>query len=184
METESKMVTTPTIETFKNNPLKEKGLGPRLKSARDHLKLTEKEAAQRLHLNPSIITLIENENFEDGPPATFMRGYIRSYAKLLNLPDSEINSSFSDLDTLNVQPPATTQLPFVKSRGIYNYYRYIRSGTYVIAAGLAGLVVLWWVSHPREMSLKTFINTVLVEIFLGYSDKHSGIMAQLYVFEN
>jgi hypothetical protein len=34
------------------------------------------------------------------------------------------------------------------------------------------------------MLLKTFIKIILVEIFLGYSDKHSGIMAQLYVFEN
>jgi hypothetical protein len=38
--------------------------------------------------------------------------------------------------------------------------------------------------YNGKMSLKTFSRTILVEIFLGYSDKHSGIMAQLYVFEN
>lgn len=38
--------------------------------------------------------------------------------------------------------------------------------------------------YSRKMLFKTFMITILVEIFLGYSDEHSGIMSQLYVFEN
>ena len=33
-------------------------------------------------------------------------------------------------------------------------------------------------------ALATFKINKMTEIFLGYSDKHLGIMAQLYVFEN
>jgi len=38
--------------------------------------------------------------------------------------------------------------------------------------------------YNGKMLLKTFNENYFGEIFLGYSDKHSGIMAQLYVFEN
>ena len=66
------------------------GMGVRLKKARESLHLTEKEAAARLYLNPKIISVIEMEAFSEGPPITFMRGYVRSYARMLSLPESEI----------------------------------------------------------------------------------------------
>src|SRR5690349_2418493 len=81
--------TTPHIKQF----------GKRLKHARESLKLSEKEVATRLHLSPKMIPIMENETFEQGPPATFMRGYLRSYARLLQLTDEEINAALNDLET-------------------------------------------------------------------------------------
>src|SRR5579872_4093207 len=74
------------------------GWGQRLKTARESMQLTEKEAAARLHLNPRIIAVIESEDFENGPPVIFMRGYLRSYARLLNMPENEIDQVVTQLE--------------------------------------------------------------------------------------
>ena len=74
------------------------GLGARLRKTRESMHLTQKEAAARLYLNPKIVEVIENEAFYDGPPMTFMRGYLRSYARLLNFPESEIKAAIDELE--------------------------------------------------------------------------------------
>lgn len=147
MDTET-IMTTQTAAS-KKEVLKQPGLGERLKSARDTLRLTEREAAARLHLNPKVITMIEAESF-DGTPETFLRGYIRSYARLLNFPESEINAAFTELQTSAVQSPLPIAIPVEKAKVSLSVYRYIRQATYFIAGGLIILVGLWWASHPKD----------------------------------
>src|SRR5688500_8153862 len=76
------------------------GIGARLRIAREALHFSQKDVAMRLHLSPHIIQIIESEDLRQAPPATFMRGYLRSYAKLLNVDDVEITQAltFSGLD--------------------------------------------------------------------------------------
>src|SRR5690242_10540136 len=131
----------------KPEPFKKTGLGERLKSARIDMQLTDKEVALRLHLNVSIVTLIENEDFAEGPPATFMRGYLRSYAKLLNLPESEIKSTLQELEA--AMPSSTTPIPVTQVKPPQDYERYLRWLTYVIVVVLMILVSVWWSSHSR-----------------------------------
>ena len=85
---------TNSIEQSDSLPAKKQksGWGQRLKTARESMQLTEKEAASRLHLNTRIITVIEGEDFGNGPPMIFMRGYLRSYARLLNMPENELTA--------------------------------------------------------------------------------------------
>lgn len=145
--------TTTTITENSNNIMnkpesfKKTGLGAHLKSAREAMRLTEKEAAARLHLNVSIITLIENENFADGPPATFMRGYLRSYARLLNLSENEITLTLKDLE--NFMPSSITATPAIQIKPPKDNERNLHWLTYVIVLVLLMLVSVWWSSHSR-----------------------------------
>ena len=123
------------------------GMGVRLKKARESLHLTEKEAAARLYLNPKIISVIEMEAFSEGPPITFMRGYVRSYARMLSLPESEIKSGLDELE--NIYPQTTSNKPVLHATPINKNDRYIRWITYLIVATLIVLVTLWWRSHSK-----------------------------------
>src|SRR5579872_1449847 len=71
------------------------GFGARLKAAREAMNLSQKEAAIRLHLNPNILQILESEDFQKAPPATFIRGYLRSYARLLNFNEEDINAALT-----------------------------------------------------------------------------------------
>lgn len=132
----------------KSESIRITGLGLRLKSAREALHLTEKEAAARLHLNVNLITIMESENFENAPPAAFLRGYLKSYARLLNVPEAEINTALKDLaDTMPTYQKSL--VPVLKHRPINRSDRYLRWATYAIVLMLVALVSIWWSSHSR-----------------------------------
>lgn len=131
------------------------GIGARLKAARESISLSEKDAANRLHLSPKFITIIESEDFENGPPATFMRGYIRSYARLLNFPDIEVVAILEQLG-LNMPPSTTTVLKLHGQPLNSNYSdRYLRWISYVVVGVLLSLVGVWWATHTPESTNNT-----------------------------
>lgn len=59
--------------------------GPILRAARDELRLSVEEVADRLHLRPSVVALIESETYDDFSSDVFLRGYFRSYCRLVGL---------------------------------------------------------------------------------------------------
>lgn len=74
------------------------GPGERLKKCRESMKLARVDVATRLNLRISIIEAIEKDDYKYIPKSVFARGYLRSYAKLLNLPPSEIIDAFNLLE--------------------------------------------------------------------------------------
>lgn len=134
------------------------GLGLRLKKARENLRLSEKEVATRLHLNYKVINTIENEDFVNGPPSVFMKGYIRSYARLLNMTETEITQAIERLE-LGINPIKHLQpLLNVTTHGVSKTHRHLRMITYLIVAILVSLVGLWWHGHTRYVSSEIDIN--------------------------
>jgi cytoskeleton protein RodZ len=122
--------------------------GMRFRAAREAMNLTEKEAAGRLHLKAHIINIIEGERFSEGPPVIFMRGYIRSYGRLLNLTEKELNQALSQLD-LGTPPAAPAPSQF-RIRENNNNSSSIWSTLFVVIV-LTGLVgVWWWNGHVRN----------------------------------
>ena len=66
------------------------GSGSLLAAARKKQKRTVEEIAEQLNLSSSQIRTIELDQSEGLPEPTYVRGYIRSYAKLLDLDQKEI----------------------------------------------------------------------------------------------
>jgi cytoskeleton protein RodZ len=142
------IVVADDINSIMNNPepVRKTGLGARLKATREALQLTEKEAAARLHLNVNIISIIENENFADAPPATFIRGYLRSYARLLNISENEIKLTLKELES--AIPSSCTITPALKQiQPVHYSEHHLRWLTSLIIVILVILVSLWWRSH-------------------------------------
>jgi cytoskeleton protein RodZ len=117
--------------------------GKRLKSARETLGLERKDAAAQLHLNEKVIIMMENDRYPADLPITFIRGYLRSYAKLLQIPDYEIKQAIEPIKPKpsHLTPAAKLAAPLTST----NWY--VQFFTYLIVFTMAGLLGVWWYTH-------------------------------------
>jgi len=129
------------------------GFGARLKAAREKLHLSQKEAATRLHLNPSIVEILESEHFEKAPPATFLRGYLRSYARLLKFSEDEIKTVLtqSGLET----PTTTPVMPVLRVETMQMTDRHVQRISTGVIIGLFVFVGVWWGFHSSSINTNT-----------------------------
>lgn len=79
-------------------------VGERLRQARSEQKLGLEEVAERLRLSPAVVSAIEAGDSEKLPAMTFVRGYIRSYARLLKIEEQSLLSQLAEVSS-QVQPP-------------------------------------------------------------------------------
>ncbi|QIZ76988.1 RodZ domain-containing protein [Ferrimonas lipolytica] len=78
------------------------GPGTLLRDAREQMGLSTQQVAQRLNLRHSVVVGIEADHYEPGMSITYIRGYIRNYARLVGLNEKELNSA---LDSISLPEP-------------------------------------------------------------------------------
>lgn len=120
--------------------------GERLRQARERLGLTQQVVAERLCLKISTVRELEENSTSTDLAPTFLRGYIRSYAKLVHVPEEEVlpmlaPQAASPTRAANVAPLQSLSLG--KSR---NKKRdgWLMSFTWLILLVVLGLTVAWW----------------------------------------
>lgn len=86
------------------------GAGAQLKAAREAAGLSLDQVAQQLKLAPRQVRALEEENFGVLPGRTFTRGFMRNYARLLNL----------DPDLLVAHLPDATHAPSLESPPLHS----------------------------------------------------------------
>ena len=119
--------------------------GARLQAAREAMGLDRKAAAAQLRLNERIIIMLETGDIDPTLPLTFLRGYIRSYGKLLQIPEPEITQALElfKLPTLQGTPPMSSgSMNTITSQ---NYS--MQFFTTLIVLTVIGLVGAWWHNH-------------------------------------
>ena len=79
--------------------------GQRLSAARKDWGLSVDEVATYLNLGPATITALEQDAYDRLPGSTFIKGYLRAYAKLLKLDHENI------IDHTTLQPEAPNEIP-------------------------------------------------------------------------
>ena len=79
------------------------GPGQILSEAREKASLTVEHIANRLNFKVKLVECIEQDIFNPKLPATYNRGYLRSYARLVNVDVSEVLSAYDMLDVAKVQ---------------------------------------------------------------------------------
>ena len=76
----------------------QKTLGQILQAAREDRQLSIHDITQRLLLNKQVIVDIENDDYGKIPAKVYAEGYLRAYAKLLNLSVDDVLNNFRSLD--------------------------------------------------------------------------------------
>ena len=121
-----------------------RGPGAHLRNAREEAGMTVDAVAEALLLNPKTLELIEADAHDRLPAPTFVRGYLRGYARVLGLPSGPI------LDMYDRQgfehPPLTNEV--TDPPQAHTSDTPVRLVTYAVAVVLALLVGLWW--HSQE----------------------------------
>ena len=86
------------------------GAGARLRAAREAAGLSLDQVAQQLKLAPRQVKALEDESFGELPGRTFSRGFVRNYARLLDL----------DAQDLLAHLPDVTQAPALGSPTLHS----------------------------------------------------------------
>ena len=71
-------------------------VGDSLKQARKSKQMEVEDVAQQLYINPSIITHLEEENYDQIGAEVFIKGHLKNYAQLLGLPVEKILASLPE----------------------------------------------------------------------------------------
>ncbi|WP_312927948.1 cytoskeleton protein RodZ [Pseudescherichia sp.] len=117
--------------------------GVRLRNAREQLGLSQQAVAERLCLKVSTVRDIEEDKAPAELASTFLRGYIRSYARLVHIPEEEL------LPMMEKQAPvrAAKVAPMHSfSLGKRRKKRdgWLSSITWLIVFVVVGLTGAWW----------------------------------------
>ncbi|MGC6405383.1 RodZ domain-containing protein [Bisgaard Taxon 45] len=148
------------------NTIEEKALtlGEQFRQAREAQQLSIEDVSKKISLRPSILQLIETNQFaQKSIPATFMRGYVRSYAKFLKLPDSVwVHASFGE-DHKNDLGKNARATRAVNNYSSHNHWiGWLSLLVVVIVAGMTGL--WWWENYTqsnaeRESLVQNYVET-------------------------
>lgn len=116
--------------------------GQQLKEGREAKGLSQQQVAERLHLRLGDIKDIESDTHRPGVSITFTKGYVRIYAKLLNMPVEPLLESFDILHQGEKQP-AKLQSFSQRVAKQANDDRWMMV-TYFIAFLVVASLVIWW----------------------------------------
>ncbi|MGI2168609.1 RodZ domain-containing protein [Shewanella sp. MF05960] len=129
--------------------------GAILKAAREAKGLSIEAVATQLHLRPRIISDIEQDIFENIASTTYVRGYIKNYARFVHADINEIQQCLKH-QLPEIVPPAMQSF----SRKTTHQARNSRLNlvTYFIITVLIAMLVIWWV---QKSSLLTDVDVSL-----------------------
>jgi len=122
--------------------------GAILAAERERQGLAPADIAQRLHMSVWQVEALESGAYERLPRGTFLRGFVRNYAKVLALPADDLLTRLAEAAPL--QPVPRIDVPSQNIR--FDPISDRLSSPYVKAAGLAALAIVlgfaamyWWV---------------------------------------
>lgn len=130
------------------------GPGQILSDARKKTGLTQKEVAEKLNFRLTLVNEIENEVFDSNLPETFNRGYLRNYAKLVNVSQEDVMASYEQLNVAKTQ--ASELQSFSKGTEKLAESNRIMWVSYFILAVLIASTVVWWMQNNtiQDQALK------------------------------
>ncbi|MGR6833349.1 RodZ domain-containing protein [Aliivibrio wodanis] len=142
-------MTTENIET--TSEVKETLIAPGqlLKEAREELGLTLEEVSSRLRLRVEVLQQIEADEFDMGKLATFTRGYYRSYAKVVNVPEVKVLNALDQLGKTLIEEHDMQS--FSRKTKREKHDNRIMKLTWVIFALILSMSVLWWWQEQAQL---------------------------------
>ena len=123
--------------------------GQLLREAREELGLTLEDVSSRLRLRVEVLQQIEADQFDMGKLATFTRGYYRSYAKVVNVPEVKVLNALDQLGKTLIEEHDMQS--FSRKTKREKHDNRIMKLTWVIFALILSMSVLWWWQEQAQL---------------------------------
>ena len=117
--------------------------GARLRNAREQLGLSQQAVAERLCLKVSTVRDIEEDKAPADLASTFLRGYIRSYARLVHIPEEELLPGLEKQAPLRAAKVAPMQ-SFSLGKRRKKRDGWLMTFTWLVLFVVIGLSGAWW----------------------------------------
>jgi cytoskeleton protein RodZ len=118
------------------------GPGPVLKAARIEKGLSVEQIANQIHLKPSLVSALEEDIYDQGISMTFIKGYLKLYARQVDVSEAQVLDGLDNLDTHKKEPAKLQSF----SRRVAHQANddKLMLVTYLILTIVVALVVIWW----------------------------------------
>lgn len=125
-------------------------LGKTLREARERLGLSVADVANQTKLAPRQIEALEADDFQHLPEMPFVRGFVRSYAKILQLDAQPLLADIPQANASTVPlVPASVEVPFPNAYSLQRQ-NLIWLGAALLLAVLAVAFAVWHFTTPLE----------------------------------
>ncbi len=139
--------------------------GSLLKAAREDAEMTIEEAAYKLHLLKDTVIALEEDDASRLPSRVFTLGYLKNYARILDLPERYvmelIKEDVTEVDEVkNLQQPCAPPIRIRRRGG--DGHLLIKAITWLIVIAIIVLLLLWWrgaIQLPDLSGLSFFSTT-------------------------
>jgi len=133
------------------------GPGQMLAQARENIGMSQQQVADKLNFRITLVKNIENEVFDQEMPATFNRGYLRNYAKLVNISVDEVLVGY---EMLNIAEKQCAELQsFSKGTEKQAESNRIMWISYLILTLLIASSIVWWLQETKNNSEVSIITS-------------------------
>ncbi len=134
------------------------GPGRMLSEAREAMKLSQQQVADKLNFRITLVQDIETEQFDQNLPAAFNRGYLKNYAKLVNISQDDVLNSYDQLGV--AQRQCDEMQSFSKGTEKQAEHNMLMWITYLILIALISATVVWWYQVPSTQPTAVSVNSV------------------------
>ncbi|MFC0445755.1 RodZ domain-containing protein [Pseudidiomarina halophila] len=118
--------------------------GQLLKQAREAKGLTQQQVADSLRLREVVVQFIENDEFDKLASATFVRGYLRSIARALEVDENEVFAAYRAHGHEQVTPNTVQMQSFSRRKVKERNDNRLMLMSYGIIIVVIALVLIWW----------------------------------------
>ena len=148
-------------------------VGEELRSGRERSGTSVKEAASQLYLSVNFLHALEDDAYSKLPEPIYVRGYIRSYARLLSLPADALVEKYNEglcsepeRHQANAQSSGDIHRPIIKANN-----RNARFLIYLFTVVVVGLLLIltfsYWSHSDHDGSPSIGLEKVSIEGFDG-----------------
>jgi len=134
-------------------------LGKMLIEERERLGMSVADVAAQIKFAPRQIEALEADDFEHLPETAFLRGFVRSYAKILHLDAQTLLSALPQSESVAAeQIPAPVNVPFPVAHSSQRQNMILLGAAMLLALIVTGLAVWHFTSpakHPNVVKLET-----------------------------
>ncbi len=145
-------------------------IGALLIDARNNAALSQADIADQINLPRSTIIALENDDFEQLPESTYIRGYLRNYARAVGIDAEDLVTVYNEQHHVESDMETRTS-----SR--YSYDSTILWSTAAVFTILVGLLINWWMD-ARPVAEQA-IEVVDGENFITVADNETNDAKQL-----